>query len=215
MGIRRSLSYLSLVTALCGAVACSDSTEPESDADPVLAAGSGNAQSGDVGEALGNPIVVRVTKDGTPVAGTSVSWSVTGGGGSVSPAASTTNASGNASTIWTLGPAAGANTVQAAVTGATGSPVTFTATGVEVTGPPMTASVSVVDYAFNPDNSTVAAGGTVTWTWNGSDQHNVTFSDAASGNQASGTYTRTFSTAGTFPYQCTLHSGMNGTIVVE
>ena len=39
-----------------------------------------------------------------------------------------------------------------------------------------------------------------------------------SGNRSSGTYTRAFATAGTFPYHCTIHgsatSGMRGTVTV-
>jgi len=209
-----SSKYLWTILVLCAAAACgSDTTEP--DTDPVVASAGGNGQSGNVGEALGAPVVVRVTRSGTPEAGATVGWTVTGGGGSVSPATSTTDGSGNASTSWTLGPAAGPNALQASVAGATGSPITFTATAIDDVAPPMTAAVSVVDYAFNPSGRTIAAGGTVTWTWNGSDQHNVTFSDAASPTQASGTFMKTFATAGSFPYQCTLHSGMNGTITVE
>ena len=39
-----------------------------------------------------------------------------------------------------------------------------------------------------------------------------------SGNLAgggAGVYTHTFATAGTFPYECTIHGGMNGTITVD
>ena len=67
-----------------------------------------------------------------PVSGVSVSFAVTGGGGSIVPSTpQTTNASGLAAlTSWTLGTVAGTNTVTATATGLTGSPVTFTATGV-------------------------------------------------------------------------------------
>jgi plastocyanin len=211
----RSLNYVWTLAVACIVAACSSGTT-DPDPDPVIAAASGSGQSATVGEALGDPLVVRVTRSGAGVSGASVSWAVTGGGGSVSPTTSTTDASGNASTTWTLGPTAGANMVQASSAGATGSPVTFAATGVEDTaGPPMSASVSVIDYAFDPDEATVAVGGTVTWTWGGADQHNVTFSDASSPTQTAGSYMRTFSTAGTFPYQCTIHAGMDGTITVQ
>jgi plastocyanin len=68
---------------------------------------------------------------------------------------------------------------------------------------------------------TVAVNTTVTWTWQGGANHTVTFQDGpASALQASGTYTRTFGTAGTYAYRCTVHSsnfttGMVGTIVVR
>lgn len=215
MGNSRSLKGLCILAALSVAAACgSDTTEPEPDADPVIASASGNGQSAGVGEALADPIVVRVTQEGAPLSGTSVSWSVTAGGGSVSPTTSTTDASGNASTAWTLGPDPGANSLEASASGATGSPVTFSATAV-AGAPPMSASVSVDEYAFDPDEATVAVGGTVTWTWIGDEAHNVTFTGAASPDQVDGTYSRTFTTAGAFPYQCTLHAGMNGTITVQ
>lgn len=63
--------------------------------------------------------------------GVSVAFAVTSGGGSVSPAAVTTNSSGVATlSSWTLGSSAGTNTVSATVTGV--APVTFIATGVLV-----------------------------------------------------------------------------------
>lgn len=52
---------------------------------------------------------------GNPVPAASVSWTVTGGGGSVSPAASNTSNSGVATTDLTLGSALGPNTVRAAI----------------------------------------------------------------------------------------------------
>jgi plastocyanin len=78
-------------------------------------------------------------------------------------------------------------------------------------------SISVVDDAFSPVATTVPVGSAVTWTWNGRLRHNVTFDDgAASLTQGSGTYVRTFATAGTYPYHCTIHGlGMSGTVTVQ
>ena len=72
-------------------------------------------------------------------------------------------------------------------------------------------------YIFTPANIVVAVGTTVTWTWSPNvTTHNVVFSDGAkSPDQSAGTFTRTFSAAGTFNYSCTLHSGMNGTVKVQ
>jgi plastocyanin len=214
MPLDRSLMYASL-SALAFAAACGGgTTEPEPN--PVMAAVSGDGQTADVGMELADPLVVRITQDGAALSGRTVTWSVTAGGGSVDPTSSTTDASGNASTMWTLGPSAGANTVQASSSGVTGSPVTFQATGEDSAPPPTTASVSVVDYSFNPSSTTIAAGGEVTWTWGGTVGHNVTFSTGPnSATQTSGTFSRTFPTAGSYPYQCTIHSGMDGTIIVQ
>jgi plastocyanin len=64
---------------------------------------------------------------GAPSPGATVAWSATGGG-SVDPASAPTDANGSASTGWTLGTTSGAQTATASLAGATGSPVTFTAT---------------------------------------------------------------------------------------
>lgn len=79
-------------------------------------------------------------------------------------------------------------------------------------------AVSVFDNNFNPDSISVAKGATVTWTWMGQAIHNVTFTDGTIGNsedQSTGTFTKSFATAGTFAYHCTHHAGMNGKIVVQ
>ena len=210
--LARKLGVLgsALLIAACG----SDSTGPQ--ADVTVAAQSGNSQTAAVSTALPNPIVVRVAQGGTAVAGTTVTWAVTAGGGSVTPTTSVTAADGLASTVWTLGSAAGANTVQASVSGATGSPVSFSATATSAT-PPMQANVAVGDNFFNPSSTTVAVGGQVTWTWGGSATHNVTFSAGTnSGNQSSGTFDRTFPAAGSFDYLCTIHgAAMSGTVTVQ
>jgi plastocyanin len=87
---------------------------------------------------------------------------------------------------------------------------------------PGSQDVSVTDNAFSPSTVTVTSGATVTWTWNGSNQHNVTWvsgTPAASATQSSGSYQRTFDTPGTYAYYCTIHGsptgGMRGTVVVQ
>jgi plastocyanin len=78
-------------------------------------------------------------------------------------------------------------------------------------------SVSVGDDFFSPAATTVTAGTTVTWTWKGSISHNVTFDDGtASATQSSGTFSRVFNTAGTYPYHCTIHgTAMSGSVTVQ
>jgi len=89
-------------------------------------ANSGNAQSATVGQPLANPIQVVVTENGSASPGVTVAWS-TAAGGSLTPAGPT-GADGIASSGWTLGTTSGAQTASATLAGATGSPVTFTAT---------------------------------------------------------------------------------------
>lgn len=96
----------------------------------AIVSNSTTIQNGNVGQPVAALPSVRVTdQDGNGVAGTSVTFSLTGGGGSITGAVVNTNASG-AATLggWTLGAAAGANTVDAAGTSVSlaGAPVTFT-----------------------------------------------------------------------------------------
>src|SRR5207247_8112314 len=82
-----------------------------------------------------------------PVAGVTVTWTPPSGSGAVNPPTSTTDGSGIATTRWTLGTAAGPQTVQA--TGA-GSPVTFSATA--------TAGAAAQLTITTPPSATAASG---------------------------------------------------------
>ncbi len=71
---------------------------------------------------------------------------------------------------------------------------------------------------FTPASVTVARGGTVTWTM-GARPHNATFRGTAGApadvpTTTNASVSRTFATAGSFPYDCTLHDGMTGTVIV-
>ena len=72
--------------------------------------------------------------------------------------------------------------------------------------------------AFAPDDVTVDAGTTVTWTNTDSVAHTST-SDVSgwdSGIVAPGArFSRSFPTAGTFRYHCAIHPGMVGTVIVR
>lgn len=93
----------------------------------------------------------------------------------------------------------------------------------ELPAPPATPSSNVVTAtgaSFSPATITIAQGASVTWQIVGN-THNVTFGtnkptggDAPNATPGS-TVTRTFATAGPYPYKCTLHSGMVGTVVVQ
>ena len=84
----------------------------------------------------------------------------------------------------------------------------------------MSASVDVIDNAYAPRNVTISNGGTVTWTWRGSNSHTVTSDDGTSFDsspaKSTGTFTHTFSAVGSFPYHCMIHGAlMSGTITVQ
>ena len=87
------------------------------------------SQPGRRSQPVATPPQVRVVdRFGNPVPDVSVSWQVTAGGGSVTGPISTTDGSGIASTVWTLGNFRGVQKLVAAIESAHGSPLTFTAT---------------------------------------------------------------------------------------
>lgn len=92
-----------------------------------LQALSGDGQVGLVGSVLAPIVVLSSDDNGLPVSHVTVTFAVTGGGGTVANATVRTGDDGLASTTWTLGTSAGANTVTATVAGLPA--VTFTATG--------------------------------------------------------------------------------------
>ena len=91
----------------------------------------------DQGAAVGAPVPIDPSvlvrdADGNPLAGIPVTFTVTGGGGTVSDNTPVTGSDGVATVgEWKLGTTAGENTLSAAVAGQdlSGSPVVFTATG--------------------------------------------------------------------------------------
>src|SRR5947209_18046620 len=93
------------------------------------------------------PIRVHVMQNGTPVSGTTVTWTVASGGGAVSSPTSTTDATGLATVTWTIGDTARTNGLSAAITGASVG-VTVTAIG---GAPTALAKIS-------PDSDAVVAG---------------------------------------------------------
>jgi plastocyanin len=222
---------------LLATAACGGGSEPPDETGTAISqhsSASGDAQTGIVGQPLSDPIQVVVTDNGSAAAGVTVNWVVTAGGGEVAPPFAPTDGNGVSGAIWALGDAPGSQTVQATVDGATGSPVTFTATAVEDPGAaPETAAVTVRDNNFlstrnsssNAAVDTVQVGGSVTWTWDPqANAHNVTSAGSPSFNgQPTATdpppFTVTFNSPGTYNYYCTLHgapgSGMRGRIVVR
>jgi plastocyanin len=90
-----------------------------------------------------------------------------------------------------------------------------------------TTALMVQNNRYSPANDSVGVGATLTWTWDsctgdgygGSSctGHSVKFDDGpASEIQSSGTFKRTFDTAGTYTYHCAVHgAAMSGKITVK
>lgn len=78
--------------------------------------------------------------------------------------------------------------------------------------------VEVGDNTFTPDAVEVAVGDKVVWDFDAARRtHDVSFIDdpaRASGILDDGTWSTSFDGPGTYPYECTLHSGMDGQVVV-
>jgi plastocyanin len=95
------------------------------------------------------------------------------------------------------------------------------ATVVTVTASSFPSSASVnatAGLTFSPSSVDIAVGGVVTWAF--AITHNVTFNAAAGApanipDTSSGTASATFTTSGTFNYQCTIHTGMTGVVIVH
>jgi plastocyanin len=80
-------------------------------------------------------------------------------------------------------------------------------------------AVEIKDFAYNPPETTVPIGGSVTWTNQDAAPHTATGLDREalqSGAMATGeSFTQAFDTAGTFEYFCEFHPNMKGSIIVE
>lgn len=91
----------------------------------------------------------------------------------------------------------------------------------ETPAPPSSATVRAGANSndFSPQEVTIAKGKAVSWSF-GARTHNVVFSAAQGApanipNTSNGSVSRTFDAAGNFPYECTRHSGMTGTVNVQ
>ena len=88
----------------------------------------GDGQTAVAGTALPNPINVLIkNSDGQPIANQPVNFKARAGSGSVLAGVVTSDANGQARTIWTLGPIAGVQTVEVSAVNSSGLAVVFAA----------------------------------------------------------------------------------------
>jgi plastocyanin len=79
-------------------------------------------------------------------------------------------------------------------------------------------TVHMHNDAYTPVTVTVHTGDTVRWTNDDDDAHTVTATDGSfdsKGIDSNGSWTYTFTKAGTYKYFCELHPFMKGTIIVK
>ena len=116
----------------------------------TIAVSAGNNQVGAAGTALPESLAAIVRdQGGAPLAGVNVTFTITAGGGSVSPTARATDAAGIAKTRRTLGPNAGTQTVSAAAGSLT--PAQFSAVS-QING-----AVNIANSTTGPLTDTVGA----------------------------------------------------------
>ncbi len=108
----------------------------------------------------------------------------------------------------------GASLTRDGVTATATAALTVTA---PTTGPASTTVMATNAIVFTPATTSIAEGGAVTFSF-GTINHNVIFQTAGAPTNIpivfSTSFNRTFPTAGSFPYVCTVHPGMAGTVNV-
>jgi len=83
---------------------------------------------------------------------------------------------------------------------------------------PGTNEVFIQNMAFDPGTITITVNSTITWTNKDAITHTVTSDNGSfdSGNIAGGgSFSHTFSTAGTYSYHCSIHPYMTGVVKVN
>ena len=111
-----------------------------------------------------------------------------------------------------------AGTTRITATGTLGGATKTGTLDLTVVAPGPTASVNATAASqFEPRTVAVTPGGTVTWSF--AILHNVQFTGAGAPanipDRGTGSEARQFNTAGTFNYNCGIHPGMSGTVVVR
>ena len=134
----RHASRLVLIVAVVAAGACGgDNDGPSGDQPTSIAINAGNTQAVRYGTPVTISPSVVVTNAAGPMAGVTVTFTVTAGGGSVTGGTTPTDAQGIATVgSWTLGPSPGANTLRA-----TAGSISINITATAVTGPPSALSI--------------------------------------------------------------------------
>jgi plastocyanin len=81
-----------------------------------------------------------------------------------------------------------------------------------------TAEVKIDNFVFGPQTVTVPVGTTVTWTNHDDIPHTVVSTDGVFKSKVRDTdekFSYTFTKPGTYPYYCSVHPKMTGTVVVK
>jgi adhesin/invasin len=185
--------------------------------------GSGDSQSAGINSAFSQVLAAQVTDQyGNGIEGIQVNWAVQSGSVTIGAGSSVTNTSGLAALQVTAGPTVGPAVVRATTAAVAGN-VDF---NLSVTPRPVRITagdiyyLSVKNNSTNPAVDTATVGTPVVWTAS-TGPHSVRSTGTpsfSSGDNISGgqTYTITFTTPGTYTYDCGVHgAAMTGQIVVQ
>ena len=135
------VGFPSLTQTFTATAACEVPSPPTPPTPTTLRMVSGNNQSGEMNESLTQPFVVGVLdQEGKPIQETPVTFAITAGNGQLSATRETTNISGDARTILTLGSDPGTYLVKASVAAKdslNGVELTQTFTATAIAPPPL------------------------------------------------------------------------------
>jgi plastocyanin len=189
-----------------------------------LGISSGDNQAALVNTAAQFPLKVQVTDQFANVlAGSPVAWSLASGSGSVTPS-TLTDAGGLAATTLTVGGSAEALVIRAVSAG--NDTVLFTAHSVSLVKDVLVKNnffLSGSNGSAAPSVDTVSVGQGVRWIWQpGAADHNIIPQGSPLFQGISGSISAPFTfgpaffgSPGTYQYDCNLHAGMSGIVVVE
>jgi plastocyanin len=133
---------------------------------------------------------------------------------------STTTTAATAPPSLTLATESGATPGMAGMSSMPGMPEMTESSGpaADVPAPAGPDAITITNFAFAPTTLTIPVGTTVTWTNQDEEPHTVVSNDGSTfhspGMGTKGTYTFTFTNAGTFDYVCSIHPFMHGSVVV-
>lgn len=123
-----SSAFALTVSAVAGCGGPSDSATSPLEPTRISVVATTDGQVGTVGAALPTVSVHVTASDGTSLGAIPIAWTVVGAGGAVAKATTETDASGVATNSWTLGLAAGVDSLRASLPNGTGVFVTARAT---------------------------------------------------------------------------------------